>query len=309
MILTQATYDKFFQITNYDLSEFVYRTKDFFRSDFPTIVNFYNGNSNFIDKKTIKELNFLAEESLKVTSLFRDFKGLMNTCDFWGLLDGIEDLRTQLQYAQNIPKYLRSSYSKGKIKAGYSYEYTMSQNQTLEDVALDELRSVSNNNSWTSIAVDNDLREVDWDIDGGTQIELTNYSFQQNLVTSMIDYTIGDRIYGKDIQRLLKFENDDLKVLGYKETVYQTVDCLSTLKKRDIPEYPWLGTNGRYWTGNNLAMTNLPIIAKELNNIFKTDDLFKDFKVLRVEYKDGDVFIEFQVSTKRDLVIVNNVTV
>lgn len=309
MIVRQETYDKFLRITNYDLSSFVFRVQDFFAQDFPLILNFYNGNSNFIDKVHIKKLNSLAEECLRVTSMFRDFKGLMMTCDFWGLLDGVEDIRTHLQYAQNIPKYLRSSYIKGKVRNGYSYDYSMDQFQTLEDVSLDELRQSDSNNLWTRIAIENDLREVDWDIDGGTQLQLTDYSFQQNLVTSMIDYTIGDRIYGKDIKRLIEFDNDDLMVLGYKDTVFQTVEILQNLKKRDVPEYPWLGTNGKFWTGNNIAMTNLPIVTKELNDVFRTDDLFKDFKVLGVEYREGDVFIEYQVSTKRDLVIVNNVTI
>jgi hypothetical protein len=309
MLVTQETYDKFFQITNYDLGQFVFRAKDFFGTSLPIISNFYSGNARYLDKKHLKELNLLTDESVKILAIFKSYSLMLNTCDFWMLLDGIEDIRTHLQYVQNLPKYLRSSYIKGKVKAGYNYQYTMSANETLEDIAMAELGAIDFDRKAQEIAIDNDLREVDWDIDGGTQIQLTDNSFQMALVTSMIDYTIGDRIYGKDIDRLLKFQNDDLKVLSYKETAYQTVDILCQLKKKDIPEYPWLGTNGNYWTGSNLAMTNLPIIGKELENIFRTDDLFKNFKMRRVEYREGDVFIEFEVSTKRDLVIVNNVTI
>ena len=309
MLVTQETYDKFFKITNYDLGSFVFRAKDFFGTSLPIISAFYSGKSKYLDKKHLKELNLLGEESVKILAIFKNFSKTLDTCDFWMLLDGIEDIRTHIQYVQNLPKYLRSSYIKGKVKAGYNYQYTMSANETLEDIAIDQLGSANFHNKAQEIAIDNDLREIDWDIDGGTQIQLTDTSFQMALVTSMIDYTIGDRIYGKDIDRLLTFQNDDLKVLGYKDTVYQTVDILCQLKKRDVPEYPWLGTNGNYWTGSNLAMTNLPIIGKELEKIFKTDDLFKNFKMRNVNYKDGDVFIEFEVSTKRDLVIVNSVTI
>ena len=42
---------------------------------------------------------------------------------------------------------------------------------------------------------------------------------------------------------------------------------------------------------------------------FKSDDLFKDFKVLKIDYIEGDIFIKFEVGTKRDEVIVNSVTI
>mgnify|MGYP001286883243 CR=1 FL=1 len=310
-MIGDKTLENFKSLTNFDFDDFTDRVSDFFRFKMPKIVTFYTGSSKFIDKECIDTLNKLYEESLVLTGIFRDYKRTMSTCDYWTLLDIAEDVKTHLRYAQQIPKFLRSSIVKGKIKAGYVFSYTMSQEQTIEDVAYDVLGQTNdfNNSAWVNIAVMNDLREVDWDIQGGTDLELLDNSFQASLVTSMIDYNIGDRIYGKDIPTLMKFDNDDLAVLGYKDTAYQTVDILSTLGKRDIPEYPDFGLNAQFWKGVNISRMNFPLIKKELERNFGADDLFKNFKVLEIDYIEGDIFIKFEVGTKRDEVIVNSVTI
>lgn len=309
MAITIQTYERFLKLTKYPANLFVVDVKDFFRDDFPKILNFYSGKTKFIDKKHIKNLNRLAEESIKITGIFRDYKQIMNTVDFWELLDSIEDLKSKLKYVQNISKYLRSSLIKGKVEAGYVYDYDMIENETLEDISRNVQDNTGFSNDWVNIAIENDLREVDWDIDGGTELELRDNSFQAGLVTSMIDNTIGDRIYGKDIKKLLTFEDDDLLVLGYKDTVYQTVNTLSTLSKNDIPESPYLGLNTSIWKGTTISKINFPLISRELKSVFDSDDLFKDFKVKSIDYKDGDIFIEYEIGTKRDLVIINNVTI
>lgn len=304
-----VTYQNFYKLTNYKVNFFVADVLDFFKKDFPQIVEFYKGNAKFIDKKRIKKLNSLTEESIKVTSIFKDYKNIMGTVDYWELLVLIEELKSKLKYGQNISKYLRSSLIKEKVQSGYAFNHDMTVEQTLENVSKNILDKNDFNNQWVEIAIENDLREVDWDIDGGTKLELRDNSFQANLVTSMIDNTIGDRIYGKDLKKLLEFEDDDLLVLGYKETVFQTVDILSRLAKNDIPEFPSMGLNASVWKGTNISRLNFPLIARELRAVFNTDDLFQNFKIRKIEYKEGDLFIEYEVNTKRDLVIINSVTI
>ena len=309
MAITIQTYERFNTLTNYKLNKFVAEVGDFMKTEYPAIVSFYLGNSDFIDGKLIKKLNSLTEESIKVTAIFSAYKNIMPTVDYWELLDLVEDLRTHLQYAQNVSKYVRSSIIKGKVKAGYVFNYTMSEEETLEDVSRTVSKSADWRNDWAQIGIENDLREVDWDIDGGTELELVDKTFQAGLVTSMIDNTIGDRVYGKDLKKLLEFEDDDLMVLGYKETALQTVEILSTLAKADIPEFPNLGLDANVWKGTNISKINFPLISREMRGVFDTDDLFQDFKVRNIEYVDGDLSIEFEVGTKRGLVVVNNITI
>lgn len=309
MVISKETYEKFYNLTNYDLSSYVLEVRDFTTNNLSSIIEFYSGKIKNLDKKHIKKLNELSEEVLKILSIFRDYKKIFKTVEFWGLLDNIEDIRTHLNYCQNISKYLRSSIVNGKFEAGYSYDYVMSENETLEDISRTELNKGNFQQQWSEIAVKNDLREVDWSIKGGKKIDLVNDSFQSMIVTSMIDNTIGDRIYGKDIKRLLEFRDDDLIVLEYKETALQTIDNLSKLSKGDIPEFPTMGINDSVWKGSNVSRVNFPLIIRELRSIFNTDDLFKDFNVKKIEYKEGDIFIEYEVGTKRDLVIINNITI
>lgn len=309
MAVTLQTYERFQSLTNYRLQDFVIEVGDFFDSEMPIIVRFYLGQRTILDRKYLKHLNALTEESINVLSIFRSFKNIMSTVDYWELLDGIEDLKGKLKYAQNISKYVRSSLIKGKVKNSYVFNHIMGPEETLENVSRDILKNTRSEDDWSEIALDNDLREVDWDIDGGTELELNDTTFQAGIVTSMIDNTIGDRIYGKDLTRLLEFSDDDLLVLEYKETAIQTVDTLSKLSKNDIPEFPSIGINSNIWKGTNFSKLNYPLIIREMNLVFATDDLFKDFKVLEIKHVEGDIYIKFEVNTKRGMVLINNITI
>jgi len=299
---------KFEKIANFPVSYFLTDSRDFFKDDFPKIVSFFKGESDFIDKKHIKMLNKLSEQSLQISYIFSDKKNLLNTVDYWELLDSIETLTTKFKTAQNISKYLRSSILQAKNKSGFVFEHITDQEQTLESISDNILGDRNYNNDWTKIALENDLKEVDWDISGGDKLRLRKRIFQSNLVTSMIDNTIGERIYGKDIKRLLNFKDGDLETLSYKDTVYQSVDILSTLNKNDIPEFKFLGLNSDLYKGTNFSQLNYPSIARELERNFRTDDLFRDFEIKKMEYKDGDIFIEFSVDTKYELTVIKNVS-
>jgi len=298
----------FIDLTNYPLGEFLVESKRFFKEDVNDIVLFFRGYVNFIDKQKVKKLNQLAENSLIITNFFYEKKGVMNTVDYWELLDKVEDIRGKLQYYQNISKYLRSSLINGISRSGVVFDYTMNDQETLEGITKDFIEEEAYENRWVDQALDNDLKENDWDIEGGKNLKLRKQLFQRNLVTSMIDNTVGERIYGKDIKRLIELKDGDLVVLGYKETVQQTVDTLSILKKGDIPEFPNLGLDGSLYKGENYSQLNFKSIARELKRIFSSDDLFKDFEVIDIRHEEGDVFIEYRVNTKFDLVIIRNIT-
>lgn len=307
-MISSAVIEKFIKLTNYPMDKFLVETESFFKSDLPTIVNFFKGYSNTLDKKKIENLNKLTENAIIITNLFHQKKGVMKTVDFWELLNRIEDIKSKLKYSQNISKYLRSSIVSKANKAGFAFDYTLSNQQTLESVTDGILEEGDYDNSWANQALDNDLKEQDWDINGGKNLILRKQIFQSNLVTTMIDNTIGERIYGRDIKKLLEYKDDDLLVLGYKETVYQTADILSKLTKGDIPEFKSIGLDLELYKGNNFSQLNYPSITRELQRNFATDDLFKDFEIKNIRYEEGEIFVEYQVDTKYELVIIENVS-
>ncbi len=300
------TIERFTSLTRYPLTEFLTEARDFFRNDLAGIVSFFKGDINFLDKEKVNRLNRLAENSIIVTNLFFEKRGILQTVDYWDLLDRVEDIKTRLQYSQNISKYLRSSILDGTNRSGFVFDYVLSNQQTLEDATDVILEETNFENSWSNQAIENDLQEIDWDIDGGKNLKLRKQLFQANLVTSMIDNTIGERIYGRDIKRLFEYENDDLRVLGYKETVFQTVDILGGLKKGDIPEFKNIGMESDIYTGANVSQLNYPSIVREMRKLFETDDLFSDFSIRDIRYENGDVSIEYEVNTKFELTIIRN---
>jgi hypothetical protein len=308
MPVSERTYKEFRRLTNYNLASLVRNSVDWFQTRAPKLLKFYEGKLNRIEKIYQNELDSLEKETKIALGVFRDQKRILEKVEFWELLDGIEDILSKLQYYQNISKYTRSSIIRGKVKNGYIYNHVLGPEETMEDVSRNIQRNSNFQNAGQDIAYNNDLREVDWDIDGGTEVELIDTTFQSNLVTSMIDNTIGDRVYGKDLQRLIKFNgDDDLLVLDYVDSAKQAVDILSSLVKNDIPEWPSYGMDDSIWKGTNFSKINFPLISREMRSVFNTDDLFQDFRVLELDYQEGDLYIKYEVGTARGLVLINEI--
>lgn len=310
-MLGKDTIAKFNKLSGYDITTFFQLSKIFFKTGYVEIEKFYNGKLTFINKKHFVNLSILEHDSRTITSIFKEKKNLMNTVEFWELLDMVEDLKTAFQRTQKLSKYLRSSITQGKLKSGFVFAYQMSIEETMEDVARNILLRSDFQNSGQNIALDNDLREVDWDIDGGTDLLLRNNSFQNNLVTSMIDNTLGEKIYGKDLSKLLTFitTDDDLFVLGYEDTAHQSVEIMASLTKGDIPEFPSLGLQADIYKGVNFSQMNYPSIVREMTKVFNSDDLFNDFQVIKLNHIDGDLYIDYQVGTKYNLLIIKQTTI
>lgn len=308
-MITNDLIEKFNSISNYPLDDFFNESRNFFDNDYVNIFNFFSGNIETLDKKNIKKLNQLVEQSIIISNIFQDKKRMFKTVDFWELLDTFEDIKTKLQTTIKIPKYVRSSIIGNSNKSGFVFDYNLSSEQTLEGITSNILSEKNQQNSWTSIAIENDLKEIDYDIVGGKNLKLRKLVFQNNLVTSMIDLTIGEKIYGKDLKRFLNFKNNDLETLEYKETAIQCAEILSTLTKGDIPEFENLGIDSSFYKGSNYSQLNYPSIVRELKRNFKTDDLFQNFEIKSFKLIDGDIFIEYSVDTKYDLVIIKNITI
>lgn len=303
-----TTAEDFIKITKFPLLDYFSDIDNFFRNIYPLFITFYSGESKEFDQNNYKILATLISQSNDVSSLFGVYTNSFKTVDFWELLDLCEDIRSKLLTSNKIDKYLRSSITPGKTTLGIEYDYTLHSGETIENLSRTVLTSNNPENDWVDTALRNDLKEVDWSIDGGKHLKLVDNSFQANLVTSMIDNTIGERIYGRDIDRNITFENDDLKVLSYKDTVYQAVDILSQLKKGDIPEFPTLGLSKEF-IGSNFNNVNYPGLIREYNRLFATDDLFVNFTVTHLAYEDGDITVDFEVGTKYDLVVLKTATI
>lgn len=294
---------KFEEITKMDLLSYFKEAEDFFKNGYVQMSDYYNGTINKVDTSNIKLLNKLLYKSEKVSEQFKTNKQKFQTVDFWELLDFCEVIRTKLQTTKNLAKFLRSSRTDFAFSSGFAYDYITGNQQTLESISSKVLDDTDSENDWVKIALENDLKEAEYDIDGGSNLKLYREKFLGNFVTGIIDIIDGESIYGKDVYRKISFEDNDLLILSYKDTVFQTVEILSGLKQGDIPEFPALGVNEGMYVGSNLAGMAYSTIVRELKKVFASDDLFVNFKVNKITQKEDFLEISFQVETKYGLLI------
>lgn len=308
-MITEFQILDFQEKTKFQLMEFLVDTKMFFSINYPNINNFYSGRVQFIEKINFKLLDSLLKRSEECTDVFSKNKKIFNRSYFWDILDSVEDIKVKLQTTKNLSKFLRSSIINGSNKSGLVIPIRLNKNETLEDVSKKILNSTNPDNDWVEIALQNDLKEENWDIDGGADILVRKNASQAEMVTTFIDNSVGNKIYGKDISREIKFENNDLKVLDHRETVLQTVEILSSISRGDIPEFRNMGIDPKIYKGSNYSQLNSASIAMQLKKNFDTDDLFKDFEIIEIKLTEGDIFLEFQVNTKINEVLIQNVTI
>ena len=294
---------KFKNYTKFDLLSYFNQVEEFFKTGYVQMSDYYNGVINKVDTVHQKNLEDLIKKSEKVSEQFKNNREKFQTVDFWELLDFCEDIKLKLQTTTNLAKFLRSSRTDFGFASGFAYDYTVGNQQTLEGISSKILDDEDPENDWVSIAKSNDLMEVDYDIDGGNELKLYRERFLGGFVTGIIDTINGESIYGKDIYKKITFEDNDLLVLNYKDTVFQAVEILSGLKQGDIPEFPHLGVNEGMYVGSNLAGMAYSTIVREMKKVFASDDLFVNFKINNISQKEDYLEISFQVETKYGLLV------
>jgi len=293
----------FEKLTKFPLNQYLTDCNDFFKFGYNNIAQFYNGSIPRANPKYIKQHIELLKQSERLNDQFKNHSSRFSSVGYWELIDYVDDIRTKLQTISKLSKYLRSSRTDFNFSQGYAHPYVIGAEQTLEQISSNILEDNDANNDWVDIAIKNDLRETEYDIDGGDGIILYKEFFNQNFVTSVIDNMIGEKIYGLDIQKRFEFVDDDLKVLSYKETAYQTVLILSRLNKGDIPEFVDLGIDRALYIGSNLGTLAFSSIIREMTKVFNSDDLFINFEVLSIKIEQDNFNLSFRVGTKYELLI------
>jgi hypothetical protein len=132
-------------------------------------------------------------------------------------------------------------------------------------------------------------------------------------VQSVVDVIFGESVYGKDLQQKLEFENDDLKVLGYQETIKQAFNIALNLRRGDNPEFPNDGLQSSLIIGQNLNSILYPSILRQLYDTFAKDDTMKSIAITNINHNNigikDTVELDIQAETRigeiiNDLIIV-----
>jgi hypothetical protein len=287
---------------NYNVISYLDSFNNFYRFNYPRLVGFYNGRFDDIPAENFNILKELINTSNEITNAIEVNNHLLEGVLDWEMVDFLSDIKIELWTINRTDKFLRSTIVNPNYTTEYEFNQTMGK-ETIEDISFDVLTSETYNNDWVDIAKRNDLSEIGYDIlEGGNELTLSiNLNNVSIAINSIIDNPNGENIFGKDIDRNVKFIEDDIFALVPTDTIYQTVAILAELMKRDVPEFKDFGRSG--FIGNNIKVFAFSSMVRQLTRIFSSDDTLTNFSVKNFNYVNSSIFLEFQVSSRLDLIV------
>lgn len=297
--ISDTALDNFERLASYDIRTFFTNYLDFVDVQYANITNFFSGKSNVVPTTSFNKLDWLIREQKKVIDVTILNATSLQGYEYWTLLEYIEDIGHVLETANNASKWLRSSITKNGYKQQVQIDVVANQGQGLEGIERDKLKSTTFNDSWVQTALQNELREEDYDLSGGYLLKAIYKNNASIYLNSVVDnINTPEKTYGLDIDRNITFENDDLVTLPYKETIFQCAEILTGLKKEDDPAFPERGINSKLLVGSNIAAVSYPAIFRDLAANFATDDSFKSFAITNIRREQDALYVDFKVETK-----------
>lgn len=288
-----AATEYFEELTGVDISQFFTDYITFIDTYFQSIVDYYNGSD--INSDAFNFYDQLVADSIKVENAFdNNLKRFPNT-DYWELIDKFGDVQIKLDSVANLSKWQRSSRL-NRYDSSVSVEYIQKQNETLEVISK-KSGSVSPENDWEQLAIQNDIIEEDYTSEGGVLLDITFNNNANFNLRNIVDSLGGENVKGKDLFTKFEFENGDLKIVTGDDAIEQTFETILNTVKGSIPEFPEDGINSSV-IGSNVRFIQYPSIFRGLTQMFQKDDRFSSISLLNVERVGDNVFMKIQVKTK-----------
>lgn len=312
-VLTTDMISDFAKVTSYNPTTFFSDYVSFTDTDYPAIVDYFNAVSTIYPTSSFQTLNSLTQEGKKIEGIMQANASALGNYEYWIVAEQIDDINKALETANNVSKWLRSSIVSNKYTPAIQVDYMAKQGQGIEDIQRDVLKSDDPENDWVDTAINNQLREEDYTLNGGYLIKVTYSNAKSINITTIVDnINTSDRTYGLDLSQVISIVSSDLQVLSYKDTAFQSALILGGLVQGDNPTYPQLGISRNY-VGSNIASVSYPVLFRQLSQTFSTDDSFKNFAILDIKkaqsnnglkVEDG-ILIEYSVSTRAGEVMKN----
>lgn len=307
MIQDNNIFEDFYILSRRDIKTFFENCLDFFQTDYILISNYYSGKEKIIASLPFKRFEELEKERDSYFETIQQLLNRMSNTKWYEIIELLEIIDSRLQTLRNINKWARASVTAVAYSPTTQIDYTLNQNQTLERVASGVLLDSDSQDSWTQIALDNQLAEEDYSSQGGNDLQLQldrNVSLGL-IVNSVVDILRGKSIYGKDLNKKLTIDpiEQDFLVLDYDETILQSVNILINLKKNDNPDYPTLGLQSAVAIGGTRSALNFPIIIRQLTQVFSSDDTLKNFKVNQIKIEQDNLLVDFTVMTRLNEIV------
>lgn len=291
---------EFERVTKYPLLNFLYSYRNFMLDSYSEIDRYFSGIVPTIDNKYLIDLKNMTNECQKVLSYFKNFSNKFNTCGYWELMEMIDQLNTTIEKINKLPKFRRTALTKRGYQPYVQVGTSVGGFRTFEDIANAVSEKNGDNSDWVDLMINNDMEETDWQIDELTNIDVFISNKTDIVVTTILDQPIGDRIYGKDISRVINFIGNDLEIKSGKDNVEQKCDILLNLNRGEVPENMLFGKNQSLFSGVSVKQFMYPALVQDLQNNFLQNDLFESLEVTGFNFVDGDIKVVCNIKTKYD---------
>lgn len=299
------TYEKFKEITGYDIQVFFTRFTAFVSSYYPYIIDYYN--SGEINRDAFYELDSLFKESDKIEPLFVLHRNTLDNIGMWFLLDTFSEIKTKLLTIRMSAKWMRSTYNAVRSNT-IKVEKVLAPGQTFEEIS-NSLNASKPQDDWVNITIPQYITEEDYTQEDGSKIFSINLrNIGLNYIENIIDTLSGKNILGKDISTDFVFENDDLKTVMYDDAIYQALDMILKSMQGCIPEFPDYGIPNDY-IGTNVNAFQYPVIFKAIMNMFQRDSRWKSVELLELERQKEAIFLKIKATAVTESNYIVNVPI
>ena len=298
MALNNDLIQDFKRMTRFDLEIYLLGVEELSKEYYPKIVAFYRGQNEELPSLGVRLLDTLASESKKLDWIIGQNVNRFLTTDWWDLLELIEDVKVKLHTMQNTPKWARTSLIRATIAINPSSEVQLTQGQTIERLLGGSLGYGDEHQDWYDVAIKNDIKEEDYTPVGGARMDVASSGGLAFNIVSIVDIMDRETMKGKDIDRKITWENEDIKVLGGDASFIQDMEILAGLRKGDNPEFVTNGLSKDVAVGQNINSIVYPLLVRQINEVFRRDDSIERFSISKIEKVQDGVFIEMEIYSK-----------
>lgn len=294
-------FEKFYNITGYDIKSYFQKFVDFCTNDYPLIVDYYS-NGGEMDKDSFLRLVELTKESETIEPLFILHENTLDDISMWDILDNFTETQTKLSTIKSSARWLRSS-SLDKNNT-LQLEKTLRTGERFEDVAR-QLNSENPEDDWMDITIPQYIEETDYSFsDGGNRFYVNLRNIGGNYLDTVVDVLVGENILGRDIDLNFVFENNDLKIVVGDDAIKQALDAILSAQKGCIPEFKDYGIANEF-ISTTVNAIQYPSIFKNIMNMFQRDSRWDSVELMDVKREDDAVFLSLQCKTvtKKDYLV------
>ncbi len=287
--------DDFNKITGLDVGKYFSDFTSFVDINLNRIINYYTGVEKNPDIQSFQKLVYLVSESDKFNEAIIKNDRRFNKSEYWNIMDALDEIRTRLSTTENTYKWVRSTTAKGDLNINSEVEDVLGQFNTIEDVAKrngyqDPI------NSWSDIAMRNDLDEEDYTPSGGNILKVNMIGRRSIIIDDVVDRLFGDNMYGKDINVIMSYIDNDLDTVTGYDCMVQSYETLLGMRRGDVPEFSDMGVSAA--AGGNISSFAYPVILRQLQQVFYSDSSVDSISIIEFKVVEDNVAMGIAISSK-----------